>query len=322
MAVWGGPQFWITTVDNNIYFQPSQIWSITPIQFREFECGCNDLSHISTVEHHICRTGMFQSFGTPKFPTAKQKKTLISTLGGERPGHERSNMFAIEFQPEWASNDWLNVSVPPSISFKLPKRPAMANRRAKGRQEFWVASDQKNLLKSPWSTNLLGVLIVDGSSRPYVGLKDLEILDCFSLWETFCLIHWVAQVTICIYINICLHINKLYVSSECMLEWANLHTGSGKCSTKTCQEIMPPPNPKRSPKETSCGNDSRPKGASKKNWMHSTAHDSQWFGCSQWFVSHHLRETLPQPSEKITRRRQNMWWHMLGVYGVYPNFIY
>lgn len=74
MAVWGGPQFWITTVDNNIYFQPSQIWSITPIQFREFECGCNDLSHISTVEHHICRTGMFQSFGTPKFPTAKQKK--------------------------------------------------------------------------------------------------------------------------------------------------------------------------------------------------------------------------------------------------------
>lgn len=28
---------------------------------------------------------------------------------------------------------------------------------------------------------------------------------------------------------------------------------------------------------------------------------------SKWFVSHHLRETLPQPSEKITRRRQNMW---------------
>lgn len=192
MVVWGGPQFWITTVDNNIYFQPSKIWSITPNKFRK--CGCNHLSYISTVEHHICKTGMFQIFGTPKFPTATQNKTLISTLGGERPRHERSNMFAIEFQPEWASNDWLNVCKP-SISFKLPKRPAMANRRAKGRQIFWVASDQKNLLKSPWSTNLLGVLIVDGSGRPHVGLKDLEILDCFSLWETFCLIDWVAHVT-------------------------------------------------------------------------------------------------------------------------------
>ena len=201
----------------------------------------------------------------------------------------------------------------------------MANRRAKGRQEFWVASDQKNLLKSPWSTNLLGVLIVDGSSRPYgsgniglfLALRDI-LLDslgctCYNMY---------------IYnINICLHINKLYVSSECMLEWANLHTGSGKCSTKKCQEIMPRQTQKGLPRKRHVVTTPGPKAPPRKiecTELLMTRNDLAVLktAVSKWFVSHHLRETLPQPSEKITRRRQNMWWHMLGAYGVYPNFIY
>ena len=186
----------IITLDNDIYFQPSKIWSITPIQFRE--CGCNHLSYISTVEHHICKPGMFQSFGTPQFPTAKQKNTNINPWWRETTTWKKQHVcywILTRMGIKWLTQCFSSTK----YLIQTSKEARHGEQAGKGKTIFWVASDQKNLLKSPWSTNLLGVLIVDGSSRPYVGLKDLEILDCFSLWETFCLIHSVAHVTICIY---------------------------------------------------------------------------------------------------------------------------